>query len=45
VETLEKIQNFMAAAPRLHHKLSYTNSSGNERVIELTSLTDFFTLR
>ncbi len=45
VETLEKIQNFMSNAPRLLHKLTYTNSSGKERVIELTSLTDFFTLR
>ena len=45
VETLDKIQNFMSAAPRLNYKLVYTNSSGKERVIELTSLTDFFMLR
>ena len=45
IVTLGKIQDFMSTAPRLYHKLTYTNSSGNERVIELTNLTDFFTLR
>ena len=45
VETLDKIQKFMSEAPRLYHKLTYTNANGKERVIELTSLTDFFTLR
>lgn len=45
VETLEKIQQYMSNAPRLYHQLKYVNSNGNERVIELTSLTDFFTLR
>lgn len=45
VDTLEKIQKFMSRAPRLYHKLTYTNENGKERVIELTSLTDFFTLR
>jgi len=45
VDTLDKIQKFMSEAPRLYHKLTYTNATGKERVIELTSLTDFFTLR
>jgi hypothetical protein len=45
VNTFEKIQDFMRAAPRLYHKLTYTNANGNERVIELIGLTDFFTLR
>lgn len=45
VETLNKIEKFMSSAPRLYHKLIYNNSNGKERVIELTSLTDFFTLR
>lgn len=45
VDTLDKIQKFMFQAPRLYHKLTYTNENGRERVIELTSLTDFFTLR
>ena len=45
VDTLDKIRSFMSQAPRLYHKLTYTNENGRERVIELTSLTDFFTLR
>lgn len=45
ITVLEKIQEFMAQTPRLYHKLTYTNRNGKERVIELTSLTDFFTLR
>lgn len=45
VTTLEKIQEFMSQSPRLYHKLTYMNKNGKERVIELTSLTDFFTLR
>lgn len=45
VQILEKIQAFMSQAPRLYHKLTYVNENGKERVIELTSLTDFFTLR
>jgi hypothetical protein len=44
VATLEKIQAFMSNTPRLYHKLEYKNSNGKDRVIELTSLTDFFTL-
>lgn len=40
----EKIQAFMANTPKLYHKLEYKNKMGNDRVIELTSLTDFFTL-
>lgn len=44
-DTFEKVQKFMASVPRLYHRLEYTNSNGKDRVIELTSLTDFFTLR
>lgn len=44
VATLEKIQAFMSNTPRLYHKLEYKNANGRDRVIELTSLTDFFTL-
>ena len=44
VATLEKIQAFMSNTPRLYHKLEYKNANGKDRVIELTSLTDFFTL-
>lgn len=45
VEVFEKVQQFLLNAPRLYHKLEYTNKLGNHRVIELQSLTDFFTLR
>ena len=45
IDAFEKIQGFMVKAPRLHHKLTYKNSNGKDREIELTSLTDFFTLR
>lgn len=45
IATFEKIQTFMSSAPKLYHKLTYTNASGKDRAIELTSLTDFFTLR
>ena len=44
VDVFEKIQSFMSNVPRLYHKLEYKNKNGNNRVIELTSLTDFFTL-
>jgi hypothetical protein len=44
IEVLEKIQKFMASTPRLYHKITYTNANGKDRAIELTSLTDFFTL-
>ncbi len=44
LKTFEKIQEFMSKAPRLYHKISYKNKNGKDRVIELTSLTDFFTL-
>jgi hypothetical protein len=45
VTVFDKIQAFMLNAPKLYHKLTYTNANGNERVIELNGLTDFFTLR
>ena len=45
VAVFDKIQAFMLNAPKLYHKLTYTNANGNERVIELNGLTDFFTLR
>lgn len=45
VKTFEKIQKFLASAPTMSYTISYKNSLGNERKIELTTLTDFFTLR
>lgn len=44
VDVFEKIQEFMNNVPKVYHKLEYKNKNGNDRVIELTSLTDFFTL-
>ncbi len=45
VSTFEKIREFFEAMPRLYHALTYTNEMGNERVIELTNLKDFFMWR
>jgi hypothetical protein len=42
VKSFEKIREFFESVPRLYHKIEYTNSIGNERSIELTSLKDFF---
>jgi hypothetical protein len=42
VKSFEKIREFFESVPRLYHKIEYTNSVGNERSIELTSLKDFF---
>lgn len=44
VEVFEKIQAFIMNLPKLYHKLEYKNKNDNVRVIELTSLADFFTL-
>lgn len=44
INVYEKIQTFMYDLPKLYYKLQYTNKNGNERIIELTSLSDFFTL-
>lgn len=44
IDAFEKIQLFMTSVPKLYHKLEYKNKNGNDRMIELTSLTDFFTL-
>lgn len=44
VSAFTKIQEFFATAPRLHYEVKYTNSLGNERVIVLSTLNDFFTL-
>lgn len=42
VATFEKIKGFFDKMPRLYHKISYKNSLGNDREIELTNLRDFF---
>lgn len=44
VNTFKQIQDFFATMPKLYYEVKYTNSLGNEKVIPLTTLNDFFTL-
>jgi hypothetical protein len=44
VETFNKIRAFFDNLPQMYYKLEYTNSLGNARTIELTTLSDFFIL-
>lgn len=43
VATFDKIKVFFESLPKLYHKFEYKNKMGNDRVIELTTLRDFFT--
>jgi len=43
VPSFEKIRDFFDNIPKMYHKLEYKNKLGNDRVIELQSLRDFFT--
>jgi hypothetical protein len=43
IETFNKIRAFFENLPRMYYKLEYENSKGNKRVIELSTLSDFFT--
>lgn len=43
IETFNKIRTFFDNLPQMYYKIEYTNSLGNERTIELTTLSDFFT--
>jgi hypothetical protein len=43
-KAFKKIQDFFSTMPKLYYEVKYTNSLGNEKLIPLTSLTDFFTL-
>jgi hypothetical protein len=45
IEGFGKIRQFFDNLPQMYHKLEYTNSLGNIRTIELTTLNDFFILR
>ena len=45
VKTFDLVRDFMLEQPRLHYTINYKNSLGNDRVIEMSTLTDFFTLR
>ena len=42
VESFNKIREFFDSLPTMYHKIEYTNSLGNKREIELTTLSDFF---
>jgi hypothetical protein len=44
VETFNKIRAFFDNLPQMNYKLEYTNSLGNQRTIELSTLSDFFIL-
>lgn len=44
VQVYSKIRDFFENLPRMQYTIKYTNSKGTERVIELSSLSDFFTL-
>lgn len=43
IETFNKIRTFFDSLPQMYYKIEYTNSLGNVREIELTTLSDFFT--
>lgn len=44
VQAFQKIQEFFNTMPKLYYEVKYVNSLGNEKVIPLTNLNDFFTL-
>lgn len=45
IETYEAIRVWIQQIPTLYYKIAYTNEKDHERIIELTSLNDFFSLR
>jgi len=45
ITTFDKVRDFIINQPKLNYVIEYRNKLGNARKIELTSLTDFFTLR
>lgn len=45
VNTYAKTKDFLNTIPTLYYKIEYKNKNDKDRIIELTSLTDFFTLR
>ena len=42
IEAFNKIREFFDNLPQMRYDIHYTNSQGNERTIELTTLSDFF---
>lgn len=45
IKSFEQIQKFLLDSPKIHHKIEYKNSLGNDRTIEYSSLNDFFMWR
>jgi hypothetical protein len=45
IKSYNKIREYLTLVPSLYHRLSYVDSSGQEKEIILSSLSDFFTLR
>lgn len=45
LKTFENIKKFLERTPSVKYDIKYTNSLGNEKIIELRSLSDFFSLR
>jgi hypothetical protein len=45
VKSFDKVRDFIVNQPKLNYIIEYTNKMKNKRKIELTTLTDFFTLR
>lgn len=43
VNTFTKIREFFDSLPKLYYKITYNNANGEEKFIELTTLSDFFT--
>ena len=43
IDSFNKIRAFFDNLPQMYYKIEYENSLGNKRVIELTTLSDFFT--
>jgi hypothetical protein len=44
IKSFDKIREFLDSTPRMKHVIEYKNSMGNDRKIELSALSDFFTL-
>lgn len=45
VNSYESMRKFLSNIPKLHYKIEYKNSKGEEREIIMSTLNDFFTLR
>ena len=45
VKTFDAVRDFMASQPSIKYTIKYRNQKGSDREINLTTLSDFFTLR